>query len=264
VTSALYECEVVHQRLWPKRHGFRYRIFFLDLFLDELPWLDAELGAFAHNRWSLYSFFDRDHLPLGKQTLRENLDLWLQQQGSSLEPTDRVRFISLPRVLGYVFNPASFYFVYSASGEVKHCLVQVTNTFHEIKAWSVNATADPNYFQVIKPKEFYVSPYSELNTEFDYQIQVPGDEMHIKIDTLHQGRKSLMSWISGKREPLTTGRLLSYLVRYPFMTLAVILRIHWHALRLWSKRLPFQRKADHPELQRGLYRPHSSLTQSLP
>jgi hypothetical protein len=256
----LYECEVVHQRLWPKKHGFRYRIFFLDLFLDELPWLDADLGVFAHNRWSLYAFFDRDHLPLGKSTLRENLDLWLRERGSNLVDTDRVRFISLPRVLGYIFNPASFYFIYAATGEVKHCIVQVTNTFHEIKAWSVKATEDSNYFHTITPKEFYVSPYSALNTEFDYQIHVPTEEIHIKIDTLHEGRRSLMSWIRGKRQPLTSARLSGYLLRYPFMTLAVILRIHWHALRLWWKQLPFERKKDHPELQRHLYRPHTSLT----
>ena len=250
----------MHQRLFPQKHGFAYRIFFLDLFLDELPWLDAELLGFAHNRFSLYSFYDRDHLPLGAATLRENLALWLAQHGHELLEQDRVRFITLPRVLGYIFNPASFYFIYDSAGQVKHCMVQVTNTFLEIKAWYVPPADAESTFHIRVPKEFYVSPFSALDAEFEFRVRVPSDALEIHIDTVQQGQRTLLSWIRGQQRSLTSARLLSLSLRYPLMTLAVIFRIHWHALRLWWKQLPYIRKADQPDLQLGLYRPHTSLT----
>jgi uncharacterized protein len=262
VNSAIYECEVVHQRLLPQKHGFTYRIFFLDLFLDELPWLHSELLGFAHNHFSLYSFYDRDHLPLGAATLRANLAEWLAHHGHTLEETDRVRFITLPRVMGYIFNPASFYFIYDSAGRVKHCMVQVTNTFLEIKAWYVPSAEGNDTFHIRVPKEFYVSPFSALDAEFEFRIRVPGEQLEIHIDTLHQGQRTLLSWIKGHQQSLTSWRLLSLSVRYPLMTLGVILRIHWQAFRLWWKRLPFIRKAEQPHLQLGLYRPHTSLTPS--
>lgn len=258
----MYECEVVHQRLLPRRHGFAYRLFFLDVYLDELPWLQAELLGFAHNRFSLYSFHDKDHLPLGAASLRANLALWLANHGYELCDQDRVRFITLPRVLGYIFNPASFYFIYDAAGQVKHCLVQVTNTFLEIKAWHVPPASEPGCFHIRVPKEFYVSPFSPLDAEFEFRLRLPADELEIHIDTLHQGQRTLVSWIRGKREALSSWQLISLSLRYPLMTLAVIFRIHWQALQLWWKQFPFTRKAEQPQLQTGLYRPHPSLTSS--
>ena len=38
---------------------------------------------------------------------------------------------------------------------------------------------------------------------------------------------------------MTTAALLCAFFRYPWMTLGVMLRIHYHALRLWLKRVPF-------------------------
>lgn len=81
--SGLYECEVVHQRLAPKRHGFRYQVFFMDLWLDELPQLHRQLKLFSFAGPNVFSFYDEDHLDLGAGNLRLNLQKWLREARAS-------------------------------------------------------------------------------------------------------------------------------------------------------------------------------------
>ncbi len=262
MNSGLYECEVYHERLSPKRHQFRYQLFFMDLDLDELPQLAQRLWLFSHNAFNLYSFRDHDHLNVGQPTLRANVEAWLATQGITLPPEARIRLITLPRIAGYIFNPVCFYFISDAEGQPRHAVVEVCNTFREVKPWLIDAPTDDNdgRFRRRVPKHFYVSPFTSLTTAFDFRLRVPDDSIAIHIDDVEKNETILVSWIRGKRKALTNRRLLWYSVRYPLLTVQVILKIHWQALRLWLKRLPYLRKADHPSQQRDLFQPHSSLT----
>lgn len=260
LTSCLYDCEVVHERLSPKRHGFRYRLFFLDVDLDELDALSRKLWLFSRNRWNFYSFRDEDHLDLGQGGVKENLMKHLQDKGLVLPAGARVRLVTLPRVLGYIFNPVCFYFVSDAEGRPLHAVAEVTNTFHEMKPYVISAPNADGVFEQVVAKHFYVSPFSELDTKFHFRLGVPGEGIKIHIDDLTGEERTLVSWIHGKRRALTDARLLWYLVRFPLVTLGVIVRIHWQAFRLWLKKLPFHRKAANPGLQRDLFRPHATLT----
>ena len=262
LTSCLYDCEVVHQRLVPRRHGFRYRLFFLDLDLAELPALDRRLRLFSHNRFNAYTFRDDDHLDLGAGPgLRENLEAWLAEKDISLPSDARVRLVTLPRILGYIFNPVSFYLIINRQGEPIHVVVEVCNTFRELKPYLIDRPESPGYFRLTTPKHFYVSPFTSLTAEFDFRVRIPDEDgIEIHIDDRENGETTLVSWIRGDRHLLTDTRLAWYTARYPFLTLLVIVRIHWQALRLWMKRVPFFRKSDHSEDQRDLFRPHASLS----
>ncbi len=258
--SCLYDCEVVHQRLSPKRHGFRYRLFFFDLDLAEIPSLVSDLTLFSRNRFNLYTFRDTDHLDVGRgPDLRANLAAWLGERGIELLETDRVRLVTLPRVLGYIFNPVCFYFIHDDAGQAKHAVVEVCNTFRELKPYLIGSPDAPDSFHLTAPKHFYVSPFTSLTAEFDFRIKVPGDRIEIHIDDIENGETTLVSWIRGERRPLTDRRLAWYAIRFPLLTLQVIIRIHWQALKLWMKRLPVFRKSDQPEMQRDVHRPHSSI-----
>ncbi len=269
--SCLYECRVVHQRLAPKRHHLDYRIFMVWLDLDELDELTARLRLFGRNRSRLYNFRDADHLQAPTAAgetrpargVKAEIRSWLAEQGVATEEDCRIGLLTLPRVLGYVFNPVSFYFVQTAAGEPLCAVAEVGNTFGELKPFLVPLTGqdglEPTFRRVV-PKHFYVSPFSDLELSFDFRLRRPGDQLQIHVhDLAPDGHPVLLSTLTGSRRPLTDGQLLRLTARYPLVTLHVIGLIHWHALKLWWKRLPLYRKAEKPELQRGVYRPHASL-----
>jgi DUF1365 family protein len=257
----------MHHRLEPKEHHFRYRIFMFALDLDELPALATRLPFFSLNRWNLYTFRDRDHLTLpGGETkpAKDNLIAYLAGNGVQFPSDGRILLVTLPRVLGYIFNPVSFYFCSDAAGVPLCAVVEVGNTFREMKPYLVSARGSDGNFRLIAPKHFYVSPFSALDLSFDFKLRIPGDTLDIHIDDRDGERRVLLTALTGKRSPLTSARLLWFTLKYPLITLKVIFSIHWHAFRLWLKRLPFHRKAANPELQRDVLRPHSSIAAKRP
>ena len=265
LTSSLYECEVVHERLIPRRHGFRYHLFFMDLWLDELPRLDRELRLFSVDRFNAYTFRDDDHLDLGAGHLRLNLERWLlEQHGVRLAADCRIRLVTLPRMVGYIFNPVCFYFVHDSSGRAIHAICEVTNTFHEMKPYFLAEPVREGFFELVVPKHFYVSPFSDVDVEFDFTLRVPGERLAVQIDDYVGGERTLTSALHGPRAELTDARLAWYTLKHPLVTLRVITLIHWHAFRLWLKRLPWFAKAARAADQRDLYRPHDSLLSAKP
>jgi DUF1365 family protein len=260
VTGGVYECRVMHHRLSPKVHRFDYRVFYLWLDLDELNEIDASLKTFSRNQWNLFSFFDRDHLDVGKATVKENLLAWMSAQGVDTSTIARIQLLTFPRVLGYIFNPVCFYFCFDAQGEPRYAVAEVTNTFRELKPYLLSARDPDGRFRLTTPKHFYVSPFSALDLCFDFKLRVPDERLEIHIDDRDGDQRVLLSALTGERRTLTDARLLWYLLKYPLLTVQVIFFIHWHAFLLWLKGMPAHAKAGRPELQRGVFKPHASLT----
>jgi DUF1365 family protein len=267
MNSCLYECSVMHHRLSPKEHYFRYRIFMFALDLDEVEQVAQRVPLFSRNRPNLYAFRDRDHLTLpGRETAstRENVIEFLRQNGIGFPENGRITLVTLPRVFGYIFNPVSFYFCHDTSGAPLCAVVEVGNTFGEMKPYLLPSPSDENSFRLVAPKHFYVSPFSPLDLAFDFKLRVPGEQLEIHIDDREGDRRVLLSSLTGRRVPLTTAQLAWFTIKYPFITLKVIALIHWHALLLWAKRLPCYRKSADRNLQRDVMRPHASLAVKAP
>lgn len=261
--NALYECTVAHCRLKPKRHAFSYRVFMFSVDLGELPGIRC-LG-FSHNRFNLFSIDDRDHVDLGEPGgIRPNLTAWLDQQGISVPADARIRLVTFPRVLGYGFNPVSFYYITAPDGAPLLSVAEVTNTFREMKLFPVDSADAEGLWQRRIAKNFYVSPFSDPGDEFDFKLGPPGEKWRVNIDDLSHDERMLVSSVRGDRRDLTPARLWWYALKYPLLSLKIIGLIHWHALLLWMRRVPFFRKTDRPEAQLDVMRAHPGLNKNLP
>ncbi len=253
MNSCLYECHVFHRRLAPKAHEFLYRIFLFAIDVDELPSLPGHVPLFHHNEAGLYEFRDTDHFQMVTGSPRENAEAFLRDQGISSRP-ERILLLTNARFLGYTFNPISIWFCFGPDNQPLAAIAEVGNTFGEIKPylvpWSDGA------FHLRTPKFFYVSPFSDLDLEFDFRFQPPTERLNVAIDDYKGPDRTLISTLTGQRKEFSTSSLIAFTAKYPFITLKTIGLIHWQALRLWLKRLPFHRKEAQPDLQRDLYRPH--------
>lgn len=284
LNSRVFECRVIHERFVPRRHCFVYRLFMLALDLDELSTIQARSRLLSINSPNLYGFREGDFLPLrdpvhnpsrpragatepGRElptTLKGRVAAFLRQHG--IDATlGRVELITMPRVLGYQFNPISIYFCYAKDGESLAAIAEVTNTFREIKPYLLPPTTwQRGAFRLRVPKHFYVSPYSAVDVAFDFALRPAGKTLAIRIDDFARDERTLATALTGRARPLSDSILAWFLIKYPFLTLRVIAAIHWHALRLFLKRIPWFRKAARPADQRDVYRPHPSLAPVQP
>ena len=230
----LYECRVNHTRVSPKRHAFDYRVFMLAIDLGNFP----PAPFLSKNRFNLFSVDDRDHIRTDPaKGIRENLTAWLAGHGTEVPADARILLLTFPRVLGYAFNPVSFYYISSKSGDPITAVAEVTNTYREMKLYPIPPTGDGKWDRVI-PKDFYVSPFSDPNDTFRFRLGAPGESWDVRIDNLTDGKPTLLSAIHGERRDLTAARLAWFALKYPLLSLTIILRIHLHALFLFLKKIP--------------------------
>lgn len=263
--NALYECAVSHCRLKPKRHAFSYRVFMFCVELDELPTLQRSLFGFSYNRFNLYSIDDRDHVDLGHPGgIRANLIAWLAGQGIACPDDARIQLVTFPRVLGYGFNPVSFYYLYSQDGSPLAAVAEVVNTFREMKLYAIQSAGADGLWHRRIAKNFYVSPFSDPGLEFDFKLGATEEKWRVNIDDYDADDRVLLSAVRGERRELTSARLVWYAFKYPFLSLKIMGLIHWHAMLLWLRRVPFFRKSQRLEAQQDVMRAHSSLKQDTP
>ncbi|MBL7684526.1 MAG: DUF1365 domain-containing protein [Deltaproteobacteria bacterium] len=261
IFSSLYECELLHQRLLPKKNQFKYKIFLFYLDLDEIQNLTKISKLLGYNRFSFYSFHDKDHLEPNRFSTKEKILKYLLDQGIDLK-NGKIFLLTHLRVFGYVFNPVSFYFCYNEKGENVAVVPEVNNTFKEMKLYFLGPHCKNNssqYFKKRTPKNFYVSPFFSPEIDFEFQIKTPNDQLEIFINDWQGEDHLLITWLKGKKLTLSNPNLLWMTLKYPLMTLQVIFLIHWNAFKLYLKKIPFFKKTDKIESQRDVLRPHSSL-----
>ena len=256
MNSCLYECTIMHDRQKPKRYKFAHKIFMFYLDLDELPQLSRFSWLLGYNQHRVYDFKDQDHISDGVSAVKENIRVYLKRQGID-QMVERIQLMTNVRTFGYIFNPVSFYFCFDKEKNPLCVVTEIGNAFGELKYFYLGPdkkTAKAFVDQQVK--YYYISPFTDLDNQLDFKIQVPDERLNITIDTLKNGEKFFWSSMTGPRKPLTTANLVWYTIKYPFITLKVILLIHWHAAMLhFVRKVAHHGKEDNPQLQREVQRP---------
>jgi len=238
--------QVRHTRLRPSRNAFNYPTYFLMLPMRSLALYGS--GALAHNRPAPLSFFDRDHGD-GRASALDWLDEVLQREGVD-DADGEIWLHTYPRVLGYTFKPVSFWYCHQADGSLRAILVEVHNTFGERHCYLLDA---PQYGRELKAdKVFHVSPFCTLEGGYRFRfmrsIEAGLDRTVARIDYDDSTGPLLETSVGGTLEPVSAASLRKAFWAYPAMTFGVIARIHWQALKLWRKRVPFVSKPKPPEI----------------
>jgi DUF1365 family protein len=238
--------QVRHSRLRPAQNTFSYGVFTLMLPLRTLG--DAALpGRFcSRNRFNLMSFHDRDHGD-GTTPLLSWIDQLLKSENIA-DADGEIWLQTFPRVLGYVFNPVSFWYCHRSNGELRAIVCEVNNTFGERHFYLLDTGGAMSWGLSLSAKKvFHVSPFCAVEGRYRFRFMrttqtIDGTDIErivARIDYDDNEGPLLLTSVSGKLLPLSTATAGEAFLRHPLMTLGVIARIHWQALRLFIKRVPF-------------------------
>jgi hypothetical protein len=249
VKSALYAGWIRHRRFGPAKNEFRYRLFMSYIDLDELPGLFDRRWLWSARRPALARFKREDYLGPASLPLDTAVrDLVEKRTGA--RPAGPIRLLTHLRFFGFSFNPVSFYYLFDAADtRVETIVAEITNTpWKERHAYVLplesatrrGARAWRFRFQ----KEFHVSPFMPMDMRYDWCFGAPAEGLHVHMENFSMndgpdGAAQFDATLHLRREPMTAGSLARALLGFPLMSLKVVALIHWQALKLLLKRVPF-------------------------
>lgn len=232
---------VMHHRHHPVRHRFSYPMFAVELDVDDLA--DAP-RALAVDRRGWLAFRSSDHGARDGSPLGPWVRHLLARHGLGCAD-GRITLLSMPRLLGYLFNPVSFWFCHDRDGGLRAVVAEVNNTFGEHHNYLVRRP-DRGPIQdgdvLTARKVFHVSPFLDVEGEYRFRFVRGAGRLQLVIGHDVDDRRVLSTALWGDMAPLTGRNLVRVALRTPLQTLAVIARIHWQALRLWLKGVAFHGK----------------------
>ena len=237
--------QVRHTRLRPARHAFTYGTFFLMLPMRSL----AKFGSkvLAVNRFGAISFHDQDHGD-GRQPEQGGALGWLTEmlvKEGIQDASGEIWLQTFPRVLGYTFKPVSFWYCHASDNTLRAIVVEVNNTFGERHCylldkpqWGLEQTAN---------KVFHVSPFCNVEGQYRFRFMRTANRTVARIDHDDALGALIQTSVSGHLVTLSTRTQWQALLRYPLMTVMVVVRIHWQAFKLWRKKVTFFSKPTPPQ-----------------
>ena len=241
INSYIYNGSVIHKRFKPKKHFFKYKVFSLFIDLSELPKLNSNLNFFSLNKFNLISFYEKDHGDRDGSSLFEWVKNNLSKNSISTENI-KVKLLCYPRILGYVFNPLSIFFVYDKNENLISILYEVKNTFGEQHTYVFKVENENKLVQNNCSKKFHVSPFIEMECNYFFRILNPGKKLSVIIDQYDKEGKILFASQDGERSDLTSKNLMKSYAKHPLMTFKIISAIHFEAFKLWIKGIKFIKK----------------------
>ena len=232
MNSCIYNGEVTHTRFKPVRHFLKYKTFSLLIDLDEINLLDKSIGIFSHNKFNIFSFYDKDH---GDRD-GGNLKNWVISNLKKFQIKEKITNIKVlcyPRILGYVFNPLSIFYCYEKDKLVA-IFYEVKNTFNEQHTYIFKIKNNEEIIQKCR-KKFYVSPFMDMETFYNFKLINPNDKLSVFIKQTDADGTILTATQTGDKKEFSFKQLAINFLKYPLMTIKIISSIHYEALLLWKK-----------------------------
>ena len=225
--------QTYHGRRGATNNAFRYSIDYV-MFDPERP-ADAP-EWFAHNRRAVMSVQDRDH---GGAPHEGEGASWARKivDGLGLGVDLKLKLLTQPRVLGYVFNPVSFWLAYDSFGQLRVVIAEVTNTFgdrHSYLCHRDDLGAIGPLDWVSAQKSFHVSPFQPIEGHYRFRFRIDADRVDIVIDYRREGG-GLVATLNGSISPLNKVDILKSMIRRPLGARRVMALIYWQALKLKLK-----------------------------
>lgn len=225
-TAMIYETSIRHVRREPIENEFTYRSYSWFVDIDALPSLPGPLAPFA-------KIDAADHVGDPSATLRANLDDFLRAHGR-VPVAGRITMLTNARVLGYVFNPLTVYWLHDGADNVEHVVAEVHNTYGERHRYLLDTDARG---AARTSKEFYVSPFNDVSGEYAMRLPEPDGSLALSITLLRDGHPPFVAVMSGTGRSATTGRVLGVLARAPLAPHVVTARIRRQGIGLWARGL---------------------------
>lgn len=247
VDAFLLPAIVWHKRFRGKIHELKYKVFYLGVDIDKLHSLN--LGILSYNKFNLLSFLNKDH---GKRN-GEDLRPWINSildKFNLPEAKHRVILLTMPRYLGYLFNPVSFWFCFNEKGRLVATLAEVNNTFKETHSY-VLFNKDKSAILVNQKfysnKMFHVSPFFLIKGKYEFRFDYKQKSIAVYLNyydakNVSEKNLALKTFLAGKKMPLTRKNLLLSFFNYPLQSIKVISLIHFHALLLFIKKIKYNKK----------------------
>ncbi len=246
ISPTLLIANVMHKRTQPKVNCFQYKLYYLTLPLTQLFKLSTRL--FSVNRFNLLSLFLKDYGNNEEDTTQWIRDT-LSSYGLDESVTGNIMLVTLPRIMGYAFNPVSFWFCLDTEHQIRAVISEVNNTFGDrhfyISYHDDHQPISPDDIMTSR-KVFHVSPFLTIEGTYHYRFIFTAQRVAVWIDHVTQDGVVLHTSLIGKRIALTDKHLLICFLRYPFVTFKVISLIYWQAMKLYRKGIRYHSRPSPP------------------
>lgn len=240
------EGTVTHRRHSPKPHAFTYRYFMADLDVKHLDDFGHN-ALFALNGFNLFAFHTKDHFGQSRDFVQNVQDL-LKRFGLNESPA--MRFITLPRILGFVFNPISLLLLCDVRGRPEHMLAEVHNYNGGRTVYHITFEAGAAKLRGRVHKDMYVSPFFEREGDYDFTLLYDARHMTLRIRLDEEEAHRLDVTLLLKPVPFRTVSTLGLFSRHTLLGVWVVTRTLWQSFKLWRKGLQWHSAQSADQLRR--------------